>query len=162
MSTQAPTPTSASAEVPAGLQAFADALDDFLRAARRARGRYNRQAPDPELSLSQYHLLEPLVAADAPLGVCELAEAAGVSPPSATRMLGGLEERGLVERVRGATDRRVVHVAVTPAGRALAEAKREVILTARARIFERLTPTERKSAARLLHRLAAAVEDITP
>ena len=64
--------------------AFAAALDDFRRASGRAKGRL---AADGDLTLSQYHLLEPLLAADEPLGVGELACAAGVSAPTATRML---------------------------------------------------------------------------
>ena len=51
-----------------------------------------------ELSLSQYHLLEPLIDGER-LATCELALAAGVSAPTATRMLSGLEREGLVERV---------------------------------------------------------------
>src|SRR3954469_5823691 len=75
--------------------AFAAALDDFRRASARARGRL---ASEGDLTLSQYHLLEPLLSADAPLGVGELACAAGVSAPTATRMLAGLEREALVER----------------------------------------------------------------
>src|SRR3954451_18714876 len=90
---------------PAEVAAFAAALDDFMRATGRARGRL---AADGDISLSQYHLLEPLLQADEPLGVGELARAPGVSAPTATRMLGGLERTGMVER-RGCTrDRRVV------------------------------------------------------
>src|SRR3954469_17537811 len=47
----------------AEVAAFAAALDDFMRAARRARGRL---ASEADLSLSQYHLLEPLLAAEDP------------------------------------------------------------------------------------------------
>ena len=75
--------------------AFAAALDDFRRASGRARGRL---AGDGDLTLSQYHMLEPLLSAEAPLGVGELACAAGVSAPTATRMLAGLERDALVER----------------------------------------------------------------
>src|SRR3954470_15780638 len=105
-----PTPTTThTAEV----AAFAAALDDFRRASSRARGRL---AAEGDLTLSQYHLLEPLLSAEAPLGVGELACAADVSAPTATRMLAGLERDGLVER-RGCTrDRRVVRVALTAAG----------------------------------------------
>ena len=51
------------------LDAFAAALVDFLRATRRMRGRFG---DDGELSLSQYHLLEPLIG-DERLATCELA-----------------------------------------------------------------------------------------
>ena len=77
------------------LAAFSAVLDDFLAATRRARGRLGA---DQELTLSQYHLLEPLLDGAEPLGVCALAEAAGVSAPTATRVLAVLERDDLVER----------------------------------------------------------------
>ena len=94
--------------------AFSTALLDFLRATRRMRGRFGEEG---ELSLSQYHLLEPLIGGER-LATCELALAAGVSAPTATRMLTGLERDGLVERVPCDADRRVVHVVLTDHGRA--------------------------------------------
>jgi DNA-binding MarR family transcriptional regulator len=42
--------------------------------------------------------------------------------PDVTRLLDRLEKRGLVERTRGDSDRRVVMVRITPAGSALVEA----------------------------------------
>ena len=139
------------------LAVFAAAVDDFMRAARRARGRLARAG---ELSLSQFHLLEPLRTADAPLGVGELAAAAEVSAPTATRMLATLERDGLIERRGCPHDRRVVHVALTAEGRRRLESKRDSIATRRAAVFASLTPAERREAARLLERLAAATEDL--
>jgi DNA-binding MarR family transcriptional regulator len=137
--------------------AFAAALDDFLRASRRARARL---AGEGDLSLSQYHLLESLLGADGPLGVGELACAAGVSAPTATRMLAGLERDDLVERRACAADRRVVHVALTATGAERVARKRERIAARRAELFGSLRPDERAQAADLLHRLAAAIEDM--
>jgi MarR family transcriptional regulator, organic hydroperoxide resistance regulator len=138
--------------------AFAAALDDFVRAARRARGRLANEA---DLSLSQYHLLEPLVGVEAPgLGVGELACAAGVSAPTATRMLGGLERAGLVERRTCPRDRRVVRVALTPPGARRMASKRERTNARREALYRSLDPEERAQAARLLERLAAAIEDL--
>jgi DNA-binding MarR family transcriptional regulator len=149
-------------QTPVDFEAFNAALDDFMRAQRRARGRFNRTPAVPELSLSQYLLLEPLATAGEALPVGELAEAAGVAPPSATRMLDGLERRGLVERVRWTGDRRVVRVTVTEEGAALVRAKAARMHDARRDVFERLTPAERRSAARLLQSLAAAIEELHP
>ena len=75
-------------------EAFSSALLEFLRATRRMRGRIGDEG---ELSLSQYHLLEPLIDGER-LATCELALAAEVSAPTATRMLAGLEREGLVAR----------------------------------------------------------------
>jgi len=139
------------------LAVFAAAVDDFMRASRRARGRLAR---DGDLSLSQFHLLEPLLAAERPLGVRELATAAGVSAPTATRMLATLERDALVERRACAGDRRVVHIALTAEGERRVAGKRERIDARRAEIFASLEPAERRQAARILERLAAAIEDL--
>jgi MarR family transcriptional regulator, organic hydroperoxide resistance regulator len=136
---------------------FAAAVDDFMRASRRARGRL---AAEGDLSLSQYHLLEPLLRAVGPLGVSELASAAGVSAPTATRMLATLERDALVERRACAGDRRVVHIALTAEGERRVARKRERIATRRAEIFASLAPAERRPAARILTRLAAAIEEL--
>jgi MarR family transcriptional regulator, organic hydroperoxide resistance regulator len=137
-------------------EAFSSALLDFLRATRRMRGRIGDEG---ELSLSQYQLLEPLIDGER-LATCELALAAEVSAPTATRMLTGLERDGLVARAPCSVDRRVVHIALTDDGRARVLAKRARGEARRAEIFASLSPGERREAARLLERLAAAVEGL--
>ena len=138
---------------PTEVDAFSSALQDFLRATRRMRGRIGDEG---ELSLSQYHLLEPLIDGER-LATCELALAAGISAPTATRMLSGLAREGLVERVPCTADRRVVHVVLTDDGRVRVLAKRARGAARRAEIFASLSAGERREAARLLERLAAAV-----
>jgi DNA-binding MarR family transcriptional regulator len=137
--------------------AFAAALDDFRRAAGRARGRL---ASEGDLTLSQYHLLEPLLSAQTPLGVGELACAAGVSAPTATKMLAGLERDVLVERRTCTRDRRVVRVGLTPEGEERMTRKRERTRAHREELYRSLEPGERAQATRLLERLAAAIEGL--
>jgi DNA-binding MarR family transcriptional regulator len=148
-----PTRTTPAADV----AAFAAALDDFRRASSRARGRLAR---DGDLTLSQYHLLEPLLEAPEALGVGELACAAGVSAPTATRMLSGLERGGLVERRTCTRDRRVVRVALTTEGAERMARKRERMQARHEELYRSLEPGERARAARLLERLAAAIEGL--
>jgi MarR family transcriptional regulator, organic hydroperoxide resistance regulator len=137
--------------------AFAAALDDFRRASSRARGRL---ASDGDLSLSQFHLLEPLLDADEALGVGELACAANVSAPTATRMLSGLERGAVVERRTCTRDRRVVRVALTADGGERMARKRDSIRARHEELYSSLEPGERAQAARLLERLAAAIEEL--
>jgi DNA-binding MarR family transcriptional regulator len=140
------------------LDAFATAFDDFVRAAKRARARVE---PDAVLTSSQYDLLCPLLdAGDAPLGLRELARAAGVSAPTATRMIDGLAARGLVTRDRSADDRRAVRIALTGAGAAAVEDRRERMHARRRALFDQLSPSERRAAAKVLARLASAYEDL--
>ena len=58
----------------------------------------------------------------------ELARELAITTGATTRMIDVLERRGLLERDRGAADRRVVRLAVTEAGRAIvAELQRHVV-----------------------------------
>ena len=143
------------------LAAFAEAFDDFVRAAKRARARVE---PDTALTTSQYDLLCPLLGpdgdADTPHGLRELARAAGVSAPTATRMIDGLEARGLVTRERAADDRRAVRIALTPGGQEAVEHRREAMHGRRRALFDQLSPGERRAAAKVLARLAAAYERV--
>jgi DNA-binding MarR family transcriptional regulator len=140
------------------LDVFFDAFDEFAQAVRRARG--TRLAADPDgLSLSQYSLIEPLLDADG-IGVRELAAQAGVSAPTATRVLDTLERRGLVLRNRSERDRRAVEVVLTPAGRVALRERHEWLRMREQALFGQLSVRERALAPRLLRRLAALVEEL--
>jgi DNA-binding MarR family transcriptional regulator len=140
---------------------FVAAWESFFRAVRRARGRASAQPPESGVSLAQYHLLAPLSGGGAQT-IRALAEAAGVAPPTATRMLDGLDRDGLVTRTPSATDRRCVTVDLTPAGREALERTEAAIVAGRARIADSLTEAEREQAAALLRRLAVVVEEQLP
>jgi MarR family transcriptional regulator, transcriptional regulator for hemolysin len=58
----------------------------------------------------------------------ELAHAVGIEGPTLTRHLDGLEEQGLVRRVRGGTDRRAVRVELTEEGELLFQTLRRTVI----------------------------------
>jgi MarR family transcriptional regulator for hemolysin len=140
---------------------FAAAWETFFLAVRRAKGRASAQPPEEGVSFAQYHLLAPLSGGGAQT-IRALAEAAGVAPPTATRMLDGLDRDGLVTRSPSATDRRCVIVDLTPAGRTALERTEAALVAGRARIAGSLTEEEREQAAALLRRLAVVVEEQLP
>jgi DNA-binding MarR family transcriptional regulator len=143
--------------MPVATDQLTSAWEAFFRTTRRLRSRAGKH-PLEGLSLPQYHLLESLRAEDAlPVGV--LAEAAGVAPPTATRMLDCLARDGHVERRHSETDRRAVLVSLTPSGRDAVEAAHEQVEAWRRRVFESLEPAEREQAAALLHRLTEVLEE---
>jgi DNA-binding MarR family transcriptional regulator len=138
---------------------FTSALDHFFSAVRRSRARIAREAGAGELTLSQYQLLSALAEVpERPVG--ELAEAAAVAPPTATRMLDGLERSGIVERRHSTTDRRVVIVRLTGKGRRLVERKEKLVAAKRRALYESLSPSERRQVERLLGRLAEVIEEL--
>jgi DNA-binding MarR family transcriptional regulator len=152
-----PVPAPAPAATDPQLDAFITAFDEFVRAAKRARARVE---PDAVLTSSQYDLLYPLLDAEDALGLRELARAAGVSAPTATRMVDGLEARGLVTRERSAEDRRAVRLALTDAGIDAVRERRALLLARRRALFDQLAPGERRAAAKVLARLATAYESV--
>jgi DNA-binding MarR family transcriptional regulator len=89
----------------------------------------------------------------------ELAEHEKVQPPSMTRVITALEERGLVQRAPHPTDRRQVVLTVTEEGRKLVNQfrrRRDAWLAMRLR---ELTPQERaalRAAAPILEKLSQA------
>ena len=146
--------------MPVATDQFAAAWETFFRTTRRLRSRAGKQ-PLEGLSLPQYHLLEALRDADE-LTVGVLAEAAGVAPPTATRMLDGLLRDGYVLRRHSEEDRRSVLISLTPSGRVAVQAAHEQVSAWRRRVFESLEPAEREQAAALLTRLSRAMEEQTP
>ena len=71
-----------------------------------------------EVTLPQYRALVVL-ATRGPQRGTDLAEALGVNPSSATRLIDRLSRAGLIRRTRLQADRRAVRVALSPAGRDL-------------------------------------------
>ena len=147
-----------STDAPPAEQDLTDALYDFFKAARRARGRAARDPSPDGLSLAQYHLLEPL--SGGPRTNRELAEQAGISAPTATRMVDGLLQRGLVTRIDDPIDRRAVVISLSEDGRTALGQKQREYAARRRRIAEALDPHEQAVATDLLRRLAAVIEEL--
>ena len=68
------------------------------------------------ISMAQLHVLN-LVESHGDIAMSRLAEMLDVSVSNATGLIDRVEERGFVERMRVPTDRRMVLVRLTPAGR---------------------------------------------
>ena len=143
----------------ADFDAFAGAWDRFFAGIRHARGRAAQAQETGELTLSQHHLLSAL-AEERELRIGELAVAAGVAAPTATRMLQGLESAGIVRRVQSSEDRRAVSVRLTAKGKRLLDEKRRLVARKRRALYDSLSPAERAQAERLLNRLAEAVDEL--
>ena len=87
-----------------------------------------RSCQESGISLPQYRLL--VSASQGPQRAGELAVAVGVSRPTLTALVDGLEAGGLIRRVRDPSDRRGIRMEVTAAGdQAIAHA--EVVMSQR-------------------------------
>lgn len=123
-----------------------------LRLARRLRG----QRTDESLSLSQMAVLATLQS-DGPLCPGELANRERVRPPSMTRTVALLEEKGLVRRSPHPSDRRQSVVSLTESGRSLLIADRKRRDAWLARRLGELSPADLaalRAAVPVLTRLA--------
>jgi DNA-binding MarR family transcriptional regulator len=85
-----------------------------------------------------------------------LAEDLGVALPNATGIVDRLCERGLVERMPDAADRRVVRVCLTDAGRQLVDEMEAGRRERLRRLFGALTPAQQRRLALALRDLAGA------
>ena len=128
-------------------QGTAEELAKTLREAIQRLSRRVRQArPVGDLTFSQLSALTSLQLAGA-LTPRELADVERVQPPTMTKIVGKLEERGLVARTPHPTDGRQVILAATDEGRAVAE---------------RLGADLRSHHVELLGALTAAERECTP
>ena len=89
----------------------------------------------------------------------ELARAEQIQPPTMTRLIAGMEERGLVERSSELTDRRVVRITVTTTGRLELERIRQTKTAFLARRLEGIPASRRSQLAELVALLEAIEAD---
>ena len=137
---------------------FSAAWESLFRTTRRLRARAHVFAGEAGMSLPQYQLLAPL-RDTTELAVGELAEAAGVAPPTATRMLDCLARDGYVTRRHSETDRRSVLVGLTADGERAVEKAHGIVEAWRRDVFESLAPDERERAVVALERLTQVLEE---
>jgi DNA-binding MarR family transcriptional regulator len=135
------------------VEAVADRLHSAaLHLLRRLR------TEDEALGVSPPRLsaLSVVVAVD-PIGIGALATAEGVSAPTMTRLVDGLERDGLVRRVPDPDDARGVLVRPTPRGRRLLTEGRARRVRILAEALERLSPDELSA----IRRGAELIERVT-
>ena len=128
--------------------------DGITRLNRRIR----KERPVGDLTFSQLSALTSLQLAGA-LTPRELADVERVQPPTMTKIVGKLEDRGLVARTPHPTDGRQVILAATEEGRAVyaqfERARNEWL----AQQLGQLSPDEREALARaaeIMHKVARA------
>lgn len=87
--------------------------------------------------------------------VADLARSLNLDPGAMTRSVDRLEAKGLVLRERSATDRRVVHLVLTEAGRALADEVQPVLVQVLNRHLKGFSEAEWLTLLNLLQRMLA-------
>ena len=113
------------------------------------------------LTINDYEVLLRLSRApDRRMRRVDLAQDVLLSPSGITRLLGGLEQAGLVERAACDSDARVVYAQLTPAGSAKLRAAAKTHVAGIDRIFlDRFDEQEQEALAELLGRLSPPGDD---
>lgn len=135
-----------------------------LRLATARLARQLRQQAGAGLSPSQQSALAS-IDLHGPLTLGRLAKIEQVAPPTVTKVVARLEEDGLVVRTVDTTDRRIVQVRITAAGRRRLEHSRNRRNAWLARRLRTIDPEQRRhleAALPLLEALAAAPEEPGP
>jgi DNA-binding MarR family transcriptional regulator len=128
-----------------------------LRVALARLVRQLRQQNPGGLTLSQW---SAMVSIDnhGSLRIGDLADRERVSAPTATRLVAGLEEAGLLQRSSDPTDRRIAHVSLTEEGRAKLEFARRVGTASLAKRLEAMPEAEARRFVELLPLLESLLE----
>lgn len=113
------------------------------------------------LTINDYEVLLRLSRApDRRMRRVDLAQEVLLSPSGITRLLGGLEQAGLVERAACDSDARVVYAQLTPAGSTKLRAAAKTHVAGINRIFlDRFDEQEQDALAELLGRLSPPGDD---
>jgi DNA-binding MarR family transcriptional regulator len=129
-----------------------DAIEELTFAALGVTSRsLDEGARSTRLTLTQWRLIALLERAGRDVRLGALADAAGISMPSASRLVARLSARGLVDTRRDPGDARAVHITLSATGRSTAAA---VIRRRRALVAEALATTT--LSARFAHEVLAA------
>ena len=129
-----------------------------LRLAVARLARRLRRETEGGVSPSQVSALSSIARAG-PLTLGELSALEQVQPPTMTRVVGCLEDEGLVSRTVDPTDRRIARVSITPAGERFLQRNRhrkDAFLANRLRALEAEDRAILARATELLERLVEA------
>ena len=134
---------------------LAEALRAATAAERRVAGHDHGAG---ELSYPKLRALAAL-ARSPELTAGQLARSAGLTPATVTGLLDHLEDAGIVRRTRSTTDRRVLNVSLTDAGRELFESRYGAWQRYWEQRLASISDDDLETAARVLDAVAALYDD---
>lgn len=107
------------------------------------------------LSMTHFHILA-ILQGEGPTPMSRLADQLGMAFSNLTGVISRMEERGVVERIHDAADRRVVLAQLTPAGREIVQRVEGARLEHTRELVEALTPEEQATVLSALQTLTSA------
>ncbi len=121
----------------------------------------DRLLADADLNTSQWSAMMTIHHGEAPT-CAALARGMAHDKGAMTRLIDSLEEKGFVARTRSADDRRVVHLSLTPAGRAVTFRCRDMVIEHWNRCFTGWTDAEIETLIAQMQKLRRTLEDDVP
>lgn len=147
------------APLPAELADAIGASRLVLRLAALLEARLDAALEAQSLTMREYLALVLIAdAAVEPLRPSDLGVTLDATRTQVTRLLDGLERRGLVERLPGREDRRTLELALTPAAKAIIKRAGPQAHAAYAKAWAALGATGTRRARGLLAKLHAAID----
>lgn len=134
-----------------------ESVSRLRRAISRLARQLNAESTDEGLTPSQASVLGQ-ISASGPLGIRELGEREGLNPTMLSRVIGKLEEAGLITRTPHPDDLRAALVAATAKGRRLSQQIRARRNESMAACVASLSETDAKALAGALAALEALEE----
>ncbi|MDQ0797762.1 MarR family winged helix-turn-helix transcriptional regulator [Streptomyces sp. B1I3] len=118
--------------------------EQLLRLTRRLQRIQGRQLEPIGITPAQFRLLRTVAHYDGPPRMADLAARLDVVPRAVTTLVDGLEASGRVRRVPDPTNRRVVRIEMTDAGRTVLRSLRDARKAAAEEILAPLTTEQRE------------------
>ncbi|GAB2734538.1 MarR family transcriptional regulator [Salinifilum aidingensis] len=136
-----------------------DLVGRILRAATVLRNQLDAAISGDGLNRAEFDLLSALRRSPGPITPGELTKQTTSSAAATTKRLQQLVERGLLERMVDARDRRSAQIALTEHGRELIDRVMSRNLEAERHLVEHLDPDTRNAVGDGLAQLLSAIED---
>jgi DNA-binding MarR family transcriptional regulator len=105
------------------------------------------------LSAAQFIVIAQLATADSAKSASDLCKGISYDAGAMTRMLDRLESKGLIQRTRCSSDRRLVHLELTEEGRAVFPRMREISMSVANRFLRGFTRAEARELEGYLERM---------
>ena len=134
----------------------------LLRVAKRTLEAFYAHFAHYDISPGKYSVLMALYALpkNTDLSPSQIADRIGVTRPTITGLIDGLERQGHVQRIEAARDRRSYSVRLTPRGRRFLDELLPVQFRKMTALVSDLTPTRRSQLSRLLETVEARVGEV--
>jgi DNA-binding MarR family transcriptional regulator len=130
-------------------------LSEIENGLAQQRHKWAAQCQAHGLSMTHFHILA-ILEAEGPTPMSRLADQLGVAFSNLTGIVSRMEERGIVERVHDAEDRRVVLAQLTPVGRDVVHKVEATRLEHMRQLVGALTADEQQTVLGALKTLTSA------